>query len=437
MTDSDQFSAERLAKEFENALIRHVIRPWFPRSIDREFGGFLCDFDRSWNPCGPNEKLLEFQARQTWFAAEASQFFSENEHLRDAVKQGFAYLRGALWDEVSGGWFHRLDRAGKPIEHYTKHAHGIAYAISACVAVHEATCDQAALQLAREGFEWLDHHAHDDEHGGYFGHLHRDGTVFGEDGKDRRVQKDSLGTPAVCKDINVHSDLLESLTYLYRAWPERRVAQRLAEVVDIVCNRMTSPLGAHFHYCLANWTPVPHLTRFGYQLQSSFRLIAAARLLGDHEEALLSAKRLADHALRFGWDYERGGFYYAGPGLDPDQLEGHSLVVRKKLWWVQVEALKALLAIHLIAPDERRYLESFKAQWCYIQERLIDPAFDGFYWASLEDLTWWRPRAAFVSLTRKGSDWKDCSHEGRVFLYCMSVLQDWKLVHSQAYQPTP
>ena len=37
-----------------------------------EHGGLLCDFDRRWRPCRPHDKLLEFQARQTWIAAEAA-----------------------------------------------------------------------------------------------------------------------------------------------------------------------------------------------------------------------------------------------------------------------------------------------------------------------------------------------------------------------------
>ena len=34
------------SEECEDVLRRHVIDVWFPRSLDLEWGGFFCDFDR-------------------------------------------------------------------------------------------------------------------------------------------------------------------------------------------------------------------------------------------------------------------------------------------------------------------------------------------------------------------------------------------------------
>jgi mannobiose 2-epimerase len=421
--------------DVENVLRRHVIDVWFPRSLDREYGGFLCDYDGRWRARGANEKLLEFQARHTWFAAEASQIYPQDARLREATLHGFAYLRGALWDGISGGWFHRLNRAGKPLEDCTKHTHGFAYAISACAAVYRATGDQSALQLAREGFEWMDQHARDHDHGGYFGYLRRDGTII-RNGQDAlSMRQDTTGTPVGWKDVNVHSDLLETFAGLYAVWADTKIAERLAEIADIVCRRMASPIGAHFHYCLSDWTPVPHLTRFGYEFQSAFRLCLVAPFLACSGEILLMARRFVDHALNVGLDHQRGGFYYAGAGAKPDYLQGHSLTVRRKLWWVQVEALRSLLAVHRIAPDEERYSNYFNAQWNYLGEHFIDHTFGGFHLASLEDLPRWRQMSTFFAprfYLLKGSDWKDCSHEGRALLYCLLVLKEREGVSKRA-----
>ena len=46
-----------------------------------------------------------------------------------------------------------------------------------------------------------------------------------------------------------------------------------------------------------------------------------------------------------------GGFYYAGPGIEPLTLEGRDLKVRQKQSWVQMGALQALLAMHETVPD--------------------------------------------------------------------------------------
>ena len=79
-----------------------------------------------------------------------------------------------------------------------------------------------------------------------------------------------------------------------------------------------------------------------------------------------------DYALRYGWDKQREGFYFAGPGLGPAYLQDQKLIVQKKVLWVQIGALKALLALHRVAPDEECYLQWFKTQWRYIQDELID-----------------------------------------------------------------
>jgi mannobiose 2-epimerase len=404
-----------VASEFEAALQYHVIDVWFPRSLDREYGGFLCDFDYRWKPCGRNEKLLEFQARHTWFAAEASQVYPKDERLREAVEHGFSHLLGALWDGASGGWFSRLDRAGTPMEGHTKRTQGFAYAILACVAIYRATGEQAALNLARESFEWIYSHARDRQYGGYFGYLCRDGTLI-VDGR-RNFYK--------CKDIAVHSGLLEALTSLHRVWPDERVANQRAELIDILCNHMILPLGAHYYY-LADWTPVPHLTWFGHHLYVAFRLLSVASLLNKQEKAFEAARTLVDHALFYGLDCQRGGFYFAGPGLEPLDLYGQNLMVQRKVSWVQMGALKVLLALHGVAPDEKHYLQSFNAQWRYIQDRLLDAECGGSHTASLEALPWWQRRwrsLAPASTTRKGSDWKDSSHDGFALLYCMSCLR--------------
>ena len=58
----------RWIRELREAL-DPLLDAWFPRCIDHEYGGFLCDFDYRWKASGPHRKMLEFQARQTRLAA--------------------------------------------------------------------------------------------------------------------------------------------------------------------------------------------------------------------------------------------------------------------------------------------------------------------------------------------------------------------------------
>jgi mannose/cellobiose epimerase-like protein (N-acyl-D-glucosamine 2-epimerase family) len=189
---------------------------------------------------------------------------------------------------------------------------------------------------------------------------------------------------------------------------------------------MALPFGAHWHFCLEDWTPVPHLTRFGYQVQSASRLVAASSLTPDPQKTIRTAIQLVEHALQYAWDRRRGGIFYAGPGLDPIEIEGQSLMVRVKPWWIQFEAMKALVALSCLDIDGTKYREYFNAQWTYIKQYLLDSRRGGVYTLGLDRLPRRRrlsPRFAPSSFTRKGDVWKDASHECRAFLYAASTLR--------------
>jgi mannobiose 2-epimerase len=393
-------------------LVRHVLEPWFPRCLDREYGGYLCDFDRAWQPAGPHDKFLEFQARQTWLAALVSRQYPEDQELRDAARHGLGCLREIMWDAEYGGWFHRLDRAGSPLNDGRKHAHGSAYAIAACAEVSSALGDPDALDLARSGCDWLHSHAYDPEHGGYFGFLKRDGTVI-RDPSLAPVLRDPIGTPIGLKDANVNSDLIETLTVLLEIDPRDDARGRLVELCEIVARRMTSQGGELAFYCQPDWAPRPAM-RYGTQLQTAHRLVTAGRLLGSEafdEVAGVLFKR----GLELGWDRRSGGFAFADFGYRPERHE----------WWVVTKCLRALWTLGPLAgdDDDRRRFED--RVWGYLRRRILDERHRGLFRESLDGLAFRRRvlglRFAPASVVAKGDVWKDGWHEGKALLVGMAA----------------
>jgi mannobiose 2-epimerase len=414
-------------REFEAALRRHVIDAWFPRCLDLEHGGFLSDFNHAWRVCGPQEKLLEFQARQTWMAAELLEFAPNDERLRHAALHGFRFLRDVMWDHRSGGWFHRTNRGGEPLEAYTKHAHGIAYGINACLTVHTATAEAGALDLAQEAFAWLERYAHDEEYGGYFGWLKREGTPIRQASHcPWKTECDTLGTPIGFKDINVNSDVLETLLYVNRRLPNAKVTDRLRELVRLFCRKIITPTGGMFFFFEPDWTPPPQLMRYGQALQTTHRLLLLRHIIRTEESLISVARSLIDLTLRYAWDNENGGIFFAGPGTSSTSLDGYDLVVRTKPWWVQFEALRALLEMSFAVTNRERYLDYFKRQWRYVQKRIFDMQRRGTYPYGLDNAPRWQMlfgrRFAPSEVTRKAHEWKDGSHEAWSLLYCISAL---------------
>src|SRR5690349_6487833 len=76
------------AAALREGLTRHAIQPWFPRSIDRMDGGFLSGFDSHWRAQGAQDRLLEFQARQTRTAARLGMALPSESQWRDVVAHG-------------------------------------------------------------------------------------------------------------------------------------------------------------------------------------------------------------------------------------------------------------------------------------------------------------------------------------------------------------
>ena len=198
-------------------------------------------------------------------------------------------MDGANAAAGSTGWTGPASRG----QSHTKHAHGAAYAIEACAAVHEATGDPAALGgwPRTDSAGWTTA-PRDPEFGGYFGFLTEHNLVI-RDPADCPwgSQTDTIGTEIGLKDANVHSDLLETFVRLYRVWPDARVGERLAEVLDIMSDKMLVPSTGALHiFVTPDWRPIPHLSRAGYQCQAAYRLTTAIGLTGDAERLRRSGR---------------------------------------------------------------------------------------------------------------------------------------------------
>lgn len=418
-----------LAQTLQTALRRHVVDAWFPRCFDTEHGGFLCDFDRRWQPDGPQHKLLEFQSRQLLTAAEACLLWPRDERLQEAIDRGLDWLTGPMWDGAAGGWFHRTNRAGRPLEQRSKHVHGAAYAIQACCAVHEATGDARALPLAMAGFAWMEAHARDARHGGYFGLLDAANRPITHAGAWPECT-DPIGTRVGWKDVNVHSDLLEAIGCLHRVAPTPKVTQCLESLVTLFCTRLL-PAGPDLcFYYQPDWQPVPGIVSYGYEFQTVFRLLPlrlqVRQTAPECIEALTSA--LMDRALAAAWDGPaRGCRAYAVPAELPPWLGPLRRQAPSRPWWVQTEMLKAALAMSRHWPERTAYRAAFEAQWAWMRDRLLDPRHGGCTTEPAQDWPRWRAlrdggreRAAAL---RKGSVWKDASHDGRALVYAVRALR--------------
>ena len=401
--------------QIEAALKSGLLETWFPRCLDRENGGFLCDFDNQWRPAGKQPKSIVFQGRMTWLASQGAMRYPQDPRYREAAEQGFRFLRDVQWDKTHGGWYWHLDRKGEQTSEWkgVKHAYGISFGIYGSAAYYAATKDPQALDLARRGYAWLEQHGHDGKSGGYFEYFAEDGTPILTDADNplpNHPKTDAIGTRIGYKSMNAHIHLLEALTELYQVWPDPSLKERLAEMLGIVRDRIVVPPGAMHQFFNPDWTPVPDHDSFGHDIETGYLLIEAAEALGlkNDPRMLAVAKSLEDHALDYAWDKAHGGYFETGGTFGP-------VYERKKGWWTQAEGLNGLMAMARHYPgDPRHYRELFSMQWKFIQANVIDAEHGGWYVTSLD--TGGDPNAA------KGSEWKGGYHDGRALMNAVDWL---------------
>ena len=398
--------ADPLCDEIEQSLRKGILEVWFPRALDRENGGFLCDFDYQWKPAGPQPKTVVFQSRLTWLAAQAAMRYPDDPRYRQAADHGFRFLRDRMWDKQEGGWYWHLDRAGNIDAEWkgVKHAYGIAFGIYACAAYYRATSDPGALQLAKDGFAWLERHGHDDAAGGYHEYFGRDGeAIVDVSSNPTNRDRDAIGTRVGLKSMNTHIHLLETFAALYEVWPDEAVKKRLDEMISVVCDRIVAPGGAMHQFFNPQWKPIPDLDSYGHDVETAYLLLEGVEALDEDPAAYTGvAKLLIDHALDYGWDEKNGGFFEAGGTFGP-------VHDRRKSWWVQAEGLNTLLMMSRLHPrDPRNYRTLFERQWAYMKKNVIDAGHGEWYPNALD--------AGGSAKANKASEWKAGYHGGRALL---------------------
>lgn len=416
----------------EQSVQREMLNKWYPLAVDTVYGGFLSTFSYNFKPTGPQDKMIVTQARHTWTTAKAAERYPAVAHHKTAARHGFRFLRDVMWDKQYGGFYTLVDRQGNVKGAGDKEAYGNAFGLYALSAYYHQSRDAAALNLAKQSFRWLEAHSHDPVHKGYFQHLRRDGTPIKRDPSTPSTAE--LGY----KDQNSSIHLLEAFTELYAIWPDPLVRERLAEMLHLVRDVITTSKGNLVLFFQPDWTPVSyrdsseavilkhryidHIS-FGHDVETAYLMLEASHALGfkNDTKTLTIGKRMVDHALRTGWDPQRGGFYdqgyyfknKLGGGPSGGGPAGMTIIDESKNWWSQAEGLNTLLLMADRYPrDPMNYLAKYAQLWQYTQTYLIDHEHGDWYEEGLDN----DPQRRTAN---KGHIWKATYHTYRALTSCI------------------
>jgi len=418
----------KIAGEMQSSMVDKLLKPWYPRSVDTAYGGFLSSFSYDFKLVGSQDKMIVTQARHVWSNSKAAELFPETGYYLKSAQHGFEFLRDVLWDKQYGGFYTYTDRQGnvKKGSFAPKEAYGNSFAIYALAAYYEASGDTSALNLAKRGFWWLEKHSHDAVYKGYYQHMELDGTPI--------VRPTDINSTSELgyKDQNSSIHLLEALTQLYQVWPDALVQTRLNELLLLVRDTITNKNGNLILFFKPDWTPVSfrdsseaiikkhhsldHIS-YGHNIETAYLMLEASHVLGFKNDiaTLRIGKKMVDDALDTGWDNTVGGFYDEGYYFK--NKPGVTITEDTKNWWAQAEGLNSLLLMAGKFPsDKHQYFEKFKMQWQYVQTYLVDQEHGDWYQGGIDK----QPQ---YKMALKGQIWKGTYHVLRAFINCIAQLK--------------
>lgn len=343
------------AELFRAELAGNILPFWRDRVADRQRGGFHGAMDSEGRLMLEADRGVVLNTRILWTFSAAARLVDPA--WREPADWACDYLTAHFVDPAHDGLVWMVSADGRPVS-ARKQIYAQAFGIYAFAEHHRATGRPQSLELAERLFRLIERHAYDAAHGGYFEARDRDWTTL----SDVRLSDKDLNSP---KSMNTHLHVLEAYTNLVRVWPDPLLMARLKELVQLMMDRLIE--NGHFILFVdADWKPQSDHISYGHDIEGSWLLVEAARIVGD--AALASRARhvamtMARAVLNGGIDHDGSLFFEADAKGDVVDADKH--------WWVQAEAVIGFYNAYQLSGDPR-FISAARKAWDYVDARLVD-----------------------------------------------------------------
>jgi mannobiose 2-epimerase len=390
-------SMQKLKKEVSANLTQNLLPYWSKNMVDKVNGGFYGRIDVN-DKVYPNEdKGGILNARILWTYSSAYRIFKDTAYLRLATRAK-DYIMAHFIDRQYGGAYRSVNSKGEPSD-TRKQVYTQTFFIYGMAEYCRATGDKEALKTAMEIFEAFEKYALDKESNGYY-------EVFTREWKRSRdllIGESNINDE---KTMNTHLHLMEAYTNLYRVWPDKRMADRLRNLVEIFLAHIIDKETSHL-ICFTdrNWKRTSMIDSYGHDIEASWLLYEATNLLGD--PALLA--RVKQVSVKIADAASEGLQPDGSLAYEKDLSTGH--LATERSWWPQSEAIVGYLNAYELTSDEK-YLKRSVNCWNFTRDHLIDNKNGGWYSGVSE--------SGAVGKGDKGGFWVCPYHNGRM---CMEVIE--------------
>ncbi|GMG81769.1 hypothetical protein LNKW23_09820 [Paralimibaculum aggregatum] len=385
-------------------ILEDSIAGFFLQNADTAHGGYLEDagpagfFDRG-------DKVLLMQARCLWFFSELAGAGLRAAEAQAAAAQGLRHLMARFHDPATGGFHDRVAADGRVLDPLRLLRHQ-SCAIFALARHARLTGSETAAGAARGALGALAR----DPAGRWLDCAAPGGEPAGAEDCARHLTQPG----ARSFDSEIH--LLEALIELCRLDPDPAHRRQL-EAALLRCLtgfRLPGRPASLTGWDNASDRPLPGRLNAqlapGHDLELVWFAFEALRVLGQPPETLLPwARQVCDAALTHGFDAARGGFYNRAGQRGPQFL----VPERAKLWWVQAEAMVAMLEMHALT-GETRWFEALRRTLGFVEAHMLAPG--GGWWRAVDS------RGRLRDARRAAAD-QGPYHNGRAMLRLAAGLR--------------
>ena len=377
---------------------------WYEKVIDREYGGYYSNLSREWKPIKPWEKIPAMISRQV-FSFSSAYLLSGDEKYLEAAREGVNFLLAHCWDQEYGGWYSSVSRDGQPLDS-TKKTNTQLYANVGLAQYYFATGDRDTLSYVYKSLDVFKNQRHDRDFEGYYETLLRDLSV-----------KDSA------KNKHAHYGYVGSLLlnlWLFTKDPDVLVLSK--QLTDLSIERMFDKkagwIRGYVNPLDRNWKPATRkegdkvITHIGAQLTAALSFLRLYHQTGD--------KRYLEQGERLG-ELINEAVFKDGEVVWAEMVENEPpytpIPQATIMWWVQIYGSFLQLQLYRLT-GKKEFLEKFEICEKYYEKYFIDKDYGGvFEVLNLDGGQLSKGRGqnpwdgAFLGEGRKANPWHTSYHE--------------------------
>lgn len=389
----EKYFFEDYYNKISDILMNDFVSFWETHSVDKEYGGYLCGFDRD-GELFYEDKSVWQQGRGLWMFSKLYNEFGKKQIWLEAAKSGYDFINKYCFCEDKHMYF-RVTRDGKPLV-LRRYYFSEAFAVMGYAEYYKATGLEEAKSRAIELYNLMVQYYTTP---GYF------------PPKVNPKTRSNKGHSIVMIMMNVSQCMREiDDNPIYDKMIDKALDAILNVFIKEDKKALLETVGKNGEFID---TPEGRFINPGHSMETAWFIMKEAIRRKDRN-IMEKAIKVTEWSLTRGWDKEKDGIFYF---VDLDNKPVLSLEWDMKLFWVHCEAMIALTYSYWYTKDEK-YIKDFERIFEYVNKYFKDPGHPEWFGHLHRDGT----PISYI----KGSDWKGPFHNVRAFMVLSQLFEKIK-----------